>query len=175
MNNREMRNAIQAAEDRLVAMASKTNPAEPLVAGDVLAEITGTTEPPSPDTAQWHHYDAEAIAYAADDRIEYLTTRRDELVMIGRALASGDGNYPDHVQDDTARRLHRDRVAAEITGLSVAIDLLVGVRCDAARDIPRQAEPHHRRVPSVSNLSAVELIALDLNRLNYPPQERPEP
>lgn len=166
---RDIADALTAAE----AATAKAYTSPPTAPGDPahhLAEMLGYTDPPNERVPQWHHYSAEAIAFAANDAIERLEADIEEAVQEGRAVTDGDKEHPAWLDTAGARRRWRDQLATRIATLGTVVDLLRGVRGDAAREIPREAEPHPdpEHLPDVFNMSAVELIGLGLMKHLHP-------
>ncbi len=167
MADRRLWAAIQAAEERIVRESGLiTTRPDP---DAWLTEVTGTTEPPPDTTPQWAHYDPADIVRAADMAIADLQQAMNARVATGRTLATDPGAYPPHLTTDTARQAHRNRIADELVLLDVVITALAGVRATAADERPRPVAPFPGpHLPAVTNLSPVELIALNVNRIKYP-------
>ena len=133
--------------------------------------MLGCNRPPRETTPQWIHYDALEIAYAANFHIERLTASLEDKTAEAKALEDETRPYPSWVQSPEDRRLYRKGLAGELSALRGVIDLLEGVRGDAAREVPRAAEPFPdpHRLPVLEDGSAMDLIALALMNLEHPP------
>jgi hypothetical protein len=102
-------------------------------------------------TYGWDYYDPEQIMYAANSYIESFSADIEEMRE----------EYRLTVGDEPRRHL-----ATRARAMTNLVNLLIGVRGDAARDLGRAITPYFGRFPllEVSNMSPADLIALGLAR-----------
>jgi hypothetical protein len=103
----------------------------------------------------WDYYDPEEIMWAANEQVERFEADI-ELMRTEYRLAIND--------DRRHELLTRSRLFQKL------VDMLAGVRGEAARDLGRPVTPYTDRRPllAASNMSPADLIALTLARHKEP-------